>query len=120
MAWYKVLLTHEDWSESVLVCPNCGNAFLHHGKITVFDRIGSEYEDNPKTLVVDVDCSKVTTQVKPSAKTDNPSSRRDGLTIQFWCENCNFDNLRLHIYQHKGNTFIEWADKEDETTKKVR
>lgn len=40
---------------------------------------------------------------------DCPSLRRDGLKIGFWCETCPAEPS-LSIYQHKGQTFIEWTD----------
>jgi hypothetical protein len=36
----------------------------------------------------------------------NPSRRRDGLSVAISCEQC--DRITwLHIYQHKGQTFVE-------------
>lgn len=55
----------------------------------------------------------------PSADTCNPSSRRQGLSIEFECEMCHGDMddgkkntlppFQLAILQHKGNTYIEWV-----------
>jgi hypothetical protein len=53
----------------------------------------------------------------------NPSSRRDGITIEFECENCNgapppqqnpafgLSKNYLHIVQHKGTTYLSWNNK---------
>ena len=45
---------------------------------------------------------------------DNPSARRYGLRIFFWCEHCCAVPV-LNIYQHKGNTFLRWEDRHGET-----
>jgi 5-methylcytosine-specific restriction endonuclease McrA len=49
--------------------------------------------------------------VSNAAMTHCPSPRRDGMSIHFRCENCE-SKPKLLIYQHKGQTFIEW----DKTT----
>jgi hypothetical protein len=41
----------------------------------------------------------------------NPSSRRNGLSIKFWCEGCkgvDEDILELTISPHKGSTLLGW------------
>ena len=43
----------------------------------------------------------------------NPSPRRQGLVVEFECEICGCDN-ELAIYQHKGNTFIGWLERDAE------
>ena len=37
----------------------------------------------------------------------NPSISRDGLTVRFWCEDCDA-TVGMHVVQHKGQTFIRW------------
>jgi hypothetical protein len=37
----------------------------------------------------------------------NPSSRRGGIAIRFWCEGCPFIS-ELTLAQHKGSTEVEW------------
>jgi len=51
-----------------------------------------------KQVKVDTDISK------------NPSKRRDGIRIAFECEACG-PVQPLVIYQHKGETFVEWESK---------
>jgi hypothetical protein len=36
---------------------------------------------------------------------ENPSPRREGVVISFFCENCP-GKFELHIVQHKGNTLL--------------
>jgi hypothetical protein len=45
---------------------------------------------------------------------NNPSDRRDGIVITFWCEQCHGESgpdtnyLRLAVIQHKGATYLRW------------
>ena len=88
-------------NQVVLLCPHCGGTYLHHGKVSIYER--EEDQDNGLhvsverggTLSVDQDLS------------GNPSLRRHGLTIQFWCEICKA-NPELTIVQHKGQTFVQF------------
>jgi len=86
-----------DW----LLCPNCEAFLLHHGKVTIFER---EKEDAPSSAI-EVDGRKVDFQKQP--KSDNPSGRRNGIVIHFWCENCPA-TPELTIAQHKGTTIVAW------------
>ena len=85
---------------SELKCPSCGNNYLHHEKVEVFERS----EDAEKGLHVKVENSVVTTDTSLSG---NPSIRRDGLTIEFSCEGCKARPV-LSISQHKGNTWVDF------------
>src|SRR5678810_1017762 len=99
-----------------LSCPCCGSEYLHQGRIEVY---GRDAEDAPSfRRVVSGDGA-----VEADEGGNNPSSRRQGLIIFFECEDCHLAMLdepgfnadrnvraafRLAIYQHKGNTFVEW------------
>jgi hypothetical protein len=89
--------------DDALCCPSCGFNYLHHEKVTVFDR----KEDALITTVTEVAKGIVTTGRQPSDRTRNPSSRRDGLAIQFWCEGCSYIS-ELTIEQCKGATYLRW------------
>mgnify|MGYP006289034227 CR=1 FL=1 len=77
-----------------LVCPDCGDNYLHHQSITVYNR----YEDAKETRVTHLgtnmdgftsgDPDSMTSATVNSDDCDNPSSRRHGLQIRFWCETC--------------------------------
>lgn len=67
-----------------LVCPRCGDDYIHQRRVRVFDRP----EDAKDTLVVTVGGATGLLDVTRRKAPDNPSARRDGLTIQFWCEPC--------------------------------
>jgi hypothetical protein len=91
----------------------CGSEYLHQGNITVFER----GEDGDTTTVIAQDGKTVQTSNFPDRDTCNPSPRRHGLIIEFDCEECGVSNgipggtlQRLAIFQHKGNTFMEWVD----------
>ena len=102
-------LPHAQFVEE-LACPNCGDSYLHHGCIEVFDR----GEDAKVTTRVVVD-GMVTTGPRLSAELKNPSLRRHGLRINHWCECCSH-SMDLCLAQHKGNTYLYW---DMETLKKL-
>ena len=86
----------------VLLCGGCGNNFVHHKAIAIYTR----HEDETKYLkTVVADHKAISYLVERDAS--NPSSRRDGITIEFECENCS-SKPRLMLVQHKGQTFVEW------------
>jgi hypothetical protein len=95
--------------DGVLCCPRCsqhhrdnrGN--LHEVVIVVYDRD----EDATLTNVTAVHNGIAGTALLPSATCGNPSCRRDGVVIEFECEQCG-DGLCLTIAQHKGDTHVAW------------
>ena len=86
-----------------LLCPHCGGAYMHHAQVDVYTRT----EDAETTVHTCVGRSTTTVGTVPSKSTFNPSPRRGGLSVRFWCEICGKDSL-LTIAQHKGNTLIDW------------
>jgi len=99
-----------------LQCPLCDSETfnLHQGKVTSYHR----GEDAKETMIVEADMDIVTTRmVKTSPGDGNPSTRRHGLRIEFYCEHCNQDLFsnnfpNLLIYQHKGTTYVAWEKKQ--------
>ncbi len=92
-----------------LLCPRCGNTYLHHRGVVAYDRS----EDAETVLKTSVEVGKTTVQLVAQAESGNPSSRRDGLVIQFWCENCGGGDdgssvIELTLAQHKGETEMAW------------
>jgi hypothetical protein len=90
-----------DYGDTRLLCPRCGDDYLHHGRVEVFarteDATGVHTTVEAETVRVDRDL------------TGNPSGRRHGVTIAFSCEGCPDDpDLLLTIAQHKGQTFLAW------------
>jgi hypothetical protein len=92
--------------DNAIECPVCGGNNLHHANVSVFDRV----EDEVKTTVTTVaESGEVTVRTEDSAESLNPSRRRHGLLITFWCEsNCEVPSLA--VYQHKGSTYMEWGE----------
>jgi hypothetical protein len=90
-------------SDAMLKCPRCRGEYLHQGRVTVFDRS----EDDEQTAVTTVQCGLSATHMLPSGETDNPSSRRQGMTLAFECEYCE-GAIELTIAQHKGHTYLGW------------
>jgi hypothetical protein len=88
----------EDWGGELL-CRSCGSNYLHQDRIEVFER--GEDQKHGVHVVVE--------NMKASVDSDfggNPSKRREGLSIRFWCEGCEAKPL-LTISQHKGNTLVD-------------
>lgn len=118
--WKKrelVFLTPDN--PTALTCPKCDGRNLHQINTAIYER----KEDEPYTTVISQNGHEVTAIKFPSEETHNPSSRRQGLTIEFTCENCheanwdgekaipsNREPFHLAIYQHKGVTYMEWVE----------
>lgn len=83
----------------VLLCAGCGEDYLHHDHIEIFARNVEDATEAPHITIsphgieMDSDISK------------NPSRRRDGLTVRFYCEACDTISV-LSIAQHKGATLV--------------
>lgn len=90
------------FSGNCLLCPRCGGDYLHQNRIEIFNRA----EDATDGLHVVVD--GLTLKADTFDFTQNPSSRRYGMTIYFLCETCPNTVMKMDIAQHKGNTYIEW------------
>ena len=108
---FDVIVTEDN----LLVCPTCNETYLHQQNTTIFER----HEDEEITTVIAQNDRTVQVSDFRSEDTCNPSHRRHGMLIEFKCEHCHnwgadgpSDEYRtphrLAIYQHKGNTFMEW------------
>lgn len=86
-----------------LICPRCAAAYLHSGRVTVYDR----GEDEKVTSVSIVGCGLTATHLMASRDAGNPSMRRHGIAIAFECEGCE-GPLELTFAQHKGTTYLAW------------
>jgi hypothetical protein len=90
-----------------LTCPRCGEIFLHHGTVRVFNR------DQDEEIGLETTVFRSGSYTHVSSCSDNPSLRRHGLTIDFYCEHCGEGDAehvvaQLCIVQHKGHTGIFW------------
>jgi hypothetical protein len=92
-----------------LVCPQCGEDTLHHDTVTVYAR--GEDAGTVVRTVIDPEGRPAVDVVRDS-QTDNPSRRRHGLAIRFWCEVCGDfgtgGGVELTFAQHKGATQVTW------------
>jgi hypothetical protein len=90
-----------------LICPHCRErySYLHHDQVTVYSR----GEDDPKVTKTVVRGSLAEVKTVDNSGSGNPSSRRDGVAIRFWCEMCHTIS-ELTFAQHKGNTLVEWRE----------
>lgn len=101
---------------SALICPVCKEPNLHHTSVHVWER---DTEDSDKGRYTRADGAS--SAVYSSAPMEgNPSPRRNGMTIMFFCEHCHLPEppysnpahqppeYGLHIIQHKGATYAQW------------
>lgn len=86
---------------NILSCPGCGEEYLHHRTIKVFERS----EDSKTGIHVVIKGENVAVDTDLAG---NPSSRRNGLLIEFDCEHCLAKPV-LSIEQHKGSTYVEFV-----------
>jgi hypothetical protein len=82
-----------------LVCPCCGDSVLHQVSAKVFFRDEDKQEDTRVSIKRN--------HVTKAFNGENPSNHRDGLRIQFECEQCEGEP-ELAIVQHKGSTYMFW------------
>jgi hypothetical protein len=94
-----------DQDNNSLCCANCASVYLHHSYVVVFHRDGGE--DARRTLETHIDGCAAKCKILPSAVSDNPSRRRDGIAIGFRCEDCG-THAELTMAQHKGQSRIGW------------
>lgn len=87
--------------DKTLKCPHCGSDYLHQERVWVFHRPN---EDASIGLAVEIKGQII----EPGTMDENPSPRRDGMSIGFSCEACQ-STPKLNIWQHKGQTMVNWA-----------
>jgi hypothetical protein len=96
------MFTLESWYNGqdylCLKCAGCKGSYTHHDKVEVFNRA----EDASTGTHGVVDGENVT---KDSDISRNPSDRREGILIHYWCENCEARSV-LKVAQHKGITWM--------------
>jgi len=80
---------------------NCGSEYMHHDDIEIFCRV----EDAAKGNYFKINGRDGSLALNSDLK-ENPSSRRGGLRIKFWCEGCEKFSF-LEIAQHKGMSIFK-------------
>jgi hypothetical protein len=95
-----------------LQCPCCPGNNLHQISVTAFFR-AEDAERGVAGMISDEGGGVFT----KATMEDNPSARRDGLSIAFTCENCHGDPTEtdriphvLNVVQHKGFTLMYWVE----------
>jgi hypothetical protein len=83
----------------MLLCPCCGNEYLHHITVDVYERS----EDAEICRVTTVTPEE--TLIQKTNGLGNPSFRRHGTVTRFVCENCGAKS-EMGVASHKGNTFV--------------
>lgn len=99
-----------EFRDGQLICPSCGEVWLHQYRVETFHR--SE-EDAKTGIHVAVEWMTVTV-ASHATMNANPSTRRHGMLIAFFCELCSEAEtlpLVLAIVQHKGITYVYWQPK---------
>ena len=98
--------------KQVLCCPRCGGECMHQCAVTVYDR----HEDAEYVTKTAIRCSDTcfkephsltTVETERSSGSLNPSSRRHGLAILFFCKGCH-GTSELTIAQDRGSTILGW------------
>ncbi len=90
--------------EYVLLCPLCGGDYLHHVIVETFER-SEDAEKGIHTIIKDTQVD-----VKYDTLAGNPSSRRNGFKVMFYCEHCQGNLPAMVISQHKGQTIMGWEN----------
>jgi hypothetical protein len=92
---------YEDGFGAELKCPSCGCNYLHHDQVEVFE-CGEDEKLGVHVVIADGQA------IFNTSLDGNPSARRHGLRIRFWCEGCKAVPV-MSISQHKGNTYMNFG-----------
>jgi hypothetical protein len=92
-----------DLDNQELKCPHCSSTFLHHGRVVIYDRA----EDQSRLCRIIIENRTARQEWIENHCSGNPSARRDGLAVAFWCEGCG-GTYELTIAQHKGVSLVDW------------
>ena len=91
----------------VLLCPRCRYDYLHQGRVEVYQRTEEDGASGIAAIIAGA--------VSDGVMDNNPSHRRDGVRIWFFCEECCQgddgewqEDLAMTIVQHKGRTYVGW------------
>ncbi len=105
----KLPISGSNFAYDGLDCPACGGNYLHHEAVMYYNRNeDSETGDFVVLCKTEKNAFRVIQETNYSMAYC-PSSRRDGMEILFTCECCPAKSS-LAIFQHKGQTFIEWKE----------
>lgn len=106
---FRELDYDDDPASKILLCAGCGGADTHQFRVDIYER---EREDDESGVHVFVE-GDPTMEWDPkvgidntASMVDNPSGRRNGLSVHFYCEECRAVT-KLSISQHKGATCVD-------------
>ena len=105
-----VPIIHDEYGCKGLDCPACGGNYLHHEGVRYYNRSEDDERGDLVSLrkiITDDEWSFDVSHQTNVLMKNCPSPRRDGMEILFNCEQCPAISS-LAIYQHKGQTYIEW------------
>jgi hypothetical protein len=102
-----LILPHKDFTDSdiMLACPyrfNDESQESHQEKVICYCR--TEDEKLIKRVEVDLYTGAVSYTIIESSKSENPSSRRQAVSIAINPENAS--PFSLNVFQHKGHTYM--------------
>lgn len=97
----KGLMTAGLSEDATLLCSHCGDPYTHFKDVRIYRR--SEDKDEGLRLNVDMEGGPVV--ISTAMGSGNPSSRRSGVVLTVWCENCDAVTA-VSFAQHKGETFV--------------
>ena len=91
-------------AEGYLLCPWCRGVFTHHQRVAIHQR--EPFEDGDSHATVVATASDGDDLAGAPDVPGNPSSRRNGITVDLYCELC-AGWFALRIAQHKGQTIVD-------------
>ena len=86
---------------------SCSATYIHQKAVTVFLR--REDATTGFRVRIEGDEERAPVITVGSNLGGNPSLRRHGTAISFWCEMCGLTST-LAFAQHKGETFVSWQE----------
>ena len=101
----RITITAENGVTDRLCCPQCNSIYIHQGRVEIFFR--REDAKTGRYISADFDDIQLNSNLL-----NNPSPRRQGMLIHFNCEECG-KNHKLAMYQHKGETYMDWLSAEE-------
>jgi hypothetical protein len=108
----KLPISGTPFASDGLDCPSCGGNYLHHRGVFYYNRLEDEENGDFVALyrITENNQSGFHCSHKSNVSMKGcPSPRRDGMEVFFTCECCSAKSS-LAIFQHKGQTFIEWHE----------
>lgn len=91
-----------------LLCPACDSEYITYNAVHIFNR-KEDAKYGHHVTVYDGEIHQ------DGYMTDNPSPRRGGIRLKFYCEMCG-GSFYLVLAQHKGTTQVLWEKYQNQYT----